>query len=84
MISYRVLANTQISLALYKNGVLIPETAFANISMPLSASIIIPLKKKDVLTLRSIEVFKLFNTVAPLSTLTPTLPVAVTVQFLDD
>lgn len=85
LISYRVLANSQVSLALYKNGNLIPETAFANTSAsPVFGNVIIPLKKKDILTIRSIEISKTFNTVSPISTLTPTLPVTVTVQFLDD
>jgi hypothetical protein len=85
LINYRVLANSQVSLALYKNGNLIPESAIANTSAsPVFGNVIIPLRKKDVVTIRSIEVSKTFNTVSPVSTVTPTMPVTVTVQFLDD
>lgn len=83
LISYRVLANTQVSLALFKDGVLIPDTAFSNTTAsPVLGSVIIPLDKKDVVTIRNIETAKTFNTVASVSSTTPTLPVNITIQYL--
>lgn len=85
LISYRVLANTQISLALYVNGHLIPESAFAGTSTsPVFGSIVVSLNKNDVLTIQNIETAKTFNTMIPVSTYTPTIPVSVTVQCLDN
>ena len=84
LVSYRVLANTQASLALFKNGILIPETAFSNTSTsPIFGSVIIAIHKNDVITIQSIETVKTINTVVSVSTTTPSIPVSLTVQNFD-
>lgn len=85
LVSYRVLVNSQASVALYKNGRLIPESAFANTSTsPIIGSLIVALKKHDIVTIQSIETAKTFNTMIPVSTSTPTVPVSLTVHYLDN
>lgn len=83
LISYRVIVNSQSSIALYKNEEIIPESAFSNASInPVFGNVIIHLEKNDVVTIRNIDISKTFNTVVPVSTLIPTCPVSVTVQYL--
>jgi|GEM_PF-3265875 len=84
LISYRVLSSSQASLALFKNGVIMPSTAFSNTSSsPIFGSAIIAIKRRDVITIQSIETAKVFNTVVSVSTVTPPLAVSLTVQSLN-
>ena len=86
LIQFQVLASSQASLALYKNGRLINESAFSNIATtaPISGVMIINLSARDVITLRSIENYKTFNTIAPTTITTPTIPVSFVIQRVDD
>ena len=84
LISYRVVVNSQISLALYENEDILSESAFTNTGIaPIEGNVIVSLTKNDVISIRSIEIAKSFNTVISVSSSVPTIPVAVTVQFLD-
>lgn len=82
-ISYRVLTNSQVSLALFKNNEIIPESAFANTAAsPISGTVIVSLRARDIITIRSIETAKTFNTVSPVSTSFPTIPVNMNIQII--
>jgi len=84
LISYRAVVNSQISLALFDNENIITESAFSNTGIaPIFGNVIVSLNKNDVITIRSLEIAKTFNTVISVSTSAPTMPVAVTVQLLD-
>lgn len=84
LISYRAVVNSQASLALFENENIIPESAFSNSGIaPIDGSVIVSLNKNDVITIRSIELAKSFNTVIFVSSSAPTIPVAVTVQLLE-
>lgn len=85
LITYRLLVNTSISVALYANENLIPETGFSNMSAsPIYASTIVYLNANDKLTIRSLETSKIFNTITSVSSSSPTMPVSMTVLFLDN
>ena len=84
LISYRAVINAQASLALFENENIIPESAFSNSGIsPIDGNVIVSLIKNDVITIRSIELTKSFNTVIFVSSSAPTIPVAITVQLLD-
>lgn len=84
LVNYRVLASNPASVALFRNGNLVKTSAFGSIAAttPISGSTILSLKSKDVLTIRSIENSKVFNTVIPAGSTCDTLPVSLTIQLL--
>lgn len=86
LIQFQVLASSQASLALFKDGQLIQESAFSNIATtaPITGNMIVTLSQRDVITLRSIENYKTFNTIAPVTIASPTIPVSLIIQRLTD
>lgn len=86
LIQFQALISSQASIALYRNGNLLEEAAFSNISTtaPITGNVIVALDNRDVLTIRSIENYKTFNTLAPSTITATTIPVAMTLQQLDN
>lgn len=85
-VQFQALVSTQASLALFKNGEIVPDTAFANLATtsPITGNVVVFLGVGDTLSIRSIENYKSFNTMMPTTIQANSIPVAMTMQRFDN
>lgn len=86
IIQFQALVSSQASVALFKNGEILPETAFANLATtsPITGNVVVFLGSGDTISIRSIENYKSFNTMMPTTIQANSIPVALTMQRFDN
>lgn len=84
LVSYRVLVNTQTTLALFKNEDVLPTSAFSNTAAlsPVGGTIVMDLDRGDEITIRNIDATKSINTVVSAGAMVPPIPVSLTIVRL--